>query len=183
MCFVPVLLYTVFCESHVTVGEVCQSPLVTNAMWAHCTPLCNHSAVEGQWSSLCGIVGGFFCFVLFCFVLLLVFRDRLSLYSSGCPGIHSVDQAALELRNPPASASQVLGLKACATMPGSFLKLPNHFPCPTVLSLTIRLLIVGLLSWYPVTGECQGRQAWATPHSWGMHKAPESFLWVLLMVR
>jgi hypothetical protein len=26
-----------------------------------------------------------------------------------------VDQAGLELRNPPASASQVLGLKACAT--------------------------------------------------------------------
>jgi hypothetical protein len=31
---------------------------------------------------------------------------------------HFVDQADLELRNPPASASQVLGLKACATMPG-----------------------------------------------------------------
>jgi hypothetical protein len=29
------------------------------------------------------------------------------------PGTHSVDQAGLELRNPPASASQVLGLKAC----------------------------------------------------------------------
>ncbi|GAB1286772.1 Tau-tubulin kinase 2 [Apodemus speciosus] len=28
-----------------------------------------------------------------------------------CPGTHSVDQAGLELRNPPASASQVLGLK------------------------------------------------------------------------
>jgi hypothetical protein len=27
----------------------------------------------------------------------------------------SVDQAGLELRNPPASASEVLGLKACAT--------------------------------------------------------------------
>ena len=29
-----------------------------------------------------------------------------------------VDQAGLKLRNLPASASQVLGLKACATMPG-----------------------------------------------------------------
>ncbi|GAB1296956.1 Predicted gene 11032 [Apodemus speciosus] len=28
---------------------------------------------------------------------------------------HFVDQAGLELRNPPASASQVLGLKACTT--------------------------------------------------------------------
>jgi hypothetical protein len=34
---------------------------------------------------------------------------------SGCPGTHSVDQAGLKLRSLPASASQVLGLKACAT--------------------------------------------------------------------
>jgi hypothetical protein len=52
--------------------------------------------------------------VLFCFV----FRDRVSLCSPGCPGTHFVDQAGLELRNPPASAFQVLGLKACATTPG-----------------------------------------------------------------
>jgi hypothetical protein len=32
-----------------------------------------------------------------------------------CPETHSVDQAGLELRNPPASAFQVLGLKVCAT--------------------------------------------------------------------
>jgi hypothetical protein len=50
----------------------------------------------------------------------LVFRDRVSLYSPGCPGTHSVDQAGLEFRNPPASASQVLGFKACATTPGYF---------------------------------------------------------------
>jgi hypothetical protein len=42
----------------------------------------------------------------------MVFRDRVSLCSSGCPGTHSVDQAGLQLRNPPDSASQVLGLKA-----------------------------------------------------------------------
>jgi hypothetical protein len=53
--------------------------------------------------------------MLFYFVC---FRDRVSLCSPGCPGTHSVDQAVLELRNPPASASRVLGLKACATMPG-----------------------------------------------------------------
>jgi hypothetical protein len=47
--------------------------------------------------------------------LFFVFRDRDSLCSPGYPGTHSVDQAGLELRNPPASASQVLGLKACAT--------------------------------------------------------------------
>jgi hypothetical protein len=56
-----------------------------------------------------------FCF-LFCFVLF--FQDRVSLYSPGCPGTHFEDQADLELRNPPASASQVLGLKACTTTAG-----------------------------------------------------------------
>jgi hypothetical protein len=53
-----------------------------------------------------------FCFVLFWFWF---FRDRVFLYSPGCPGTYFVDQAGLKLRNPPASASQVLGLKACAT--------------------------------------------------------------------
>jgi hypothetical protein len=56
---------------------------------------------------------------LFFFFFFLVFRDRVSLYSPGCPGTHFVDQAGLELRNPPASASRVLGLKVCATTPGS----------------------------------------------------------------
>jgi hypothetical protein len=49
---------------------------------------------------------------------MVVFRDRVSLYNPGCPGTHFVDQAGLELRNPPASASRVLGLKVCATMVG-----------------------------------------------------------------
>jgi hypothetical protein len=59
------------------------------------------------------LIFGFFwgrgCFCLF------VFRDRVYLYSPGCPGTHSVDQAGLELRKLPASTSQVLGLKACTT--------------------------------------------------------------------
>ncbi|GAB1300829.1 Lactoylglutathione lyase [Apodemus speciosus] len=37
--------------------------------------------------------------------------DGVSLCSSSCPGTHFGDQAGLELRDPPASASQVLGLK------------------------------------------------------------------------
>jgi hypothetical protein len=41
------------------------------------------------------------------------FRDRVSLCRPGCPGTHFVDQAGLKVKNPPASASQVLGLKAC----------------------------------------------------------------------
>jgi hypothetical protein len=50
---------------------------------------------------------------------------------AGYLGTHSVDQASLELRNPSASASRVLGLKACATTPSGgrlliLLKLPTE---------------------------------------------------------
>jgi hypothetical protein len=58
------------------------------------------------------------------FVCLFVW-DRVSLYSPGCPGTYFVDQAGLELRNPPASVSRVLGLKACTTTPG--LSSPSFF--------------------------------------------------------
>jgi hypothetical protein len=53
-------------------------------------------------------------FYSFFFFFFLVFQDMVSLCSLGCPGTYSVDHAGLELRNLPASASQVLGLKACA---------------------------------------------------------------------
>jgi hypothetical protein len=53
---------------------------------------------------------------------LFVFQGRVSLYSPGCPGTHSVDKAGLKLRNLPASASQVLGLKICATIAQLILK-------------------------------------------------------------
>jgi hypothetical protein len=51
----------------------------------------------------------------FCFVFVF-FRDRVSLCSPGCPGTHSVDQAGLELRNPPASASQVLAITSILSL-------------------------------------------------------------------
>jgi hypothetical protein len=79
----------------------------------------NVSSVLWPWDSFCLFV---FClggclFLEFC---LFVFRDRVSLCNPGCPGTHFVDQAGLELRNLPASASasQVLGLKVCTTTPG-----------------------------------------------------------------
>jgi hypothetical protein len=50
-----------------------------------------------------------------CLFVCLFFQDKVSLYSPGCPGTHSVNQAGLKLRNPPVFAPQVLGLKACAT--------------------------------------------------------------------
>ena len=77
----------------------------------------------------------FYC--LFAFV----FQDRVSLYSPGFPGTRSVDQACLKLRDPPASAPRVLGLKACATTwltPCFYISLPAHFMVSenTTLSLT-----------------------------------------------
>jgi hypothetical protein len=54
--------------------------------------------------------------------------DRFLFFSPGCPGTHSVDQAGLEPRNLPASASRALGLKACATTPGmTVIFLKSHF--------------------------------------------------------
>jgi hypothetical protein len=65
------------------------------------------------------------CFILFCFWwgLLLFFCFLFWFFDTGflCVALtHFVDQAGLGLRNPPASASPVLGLKACATAPGRF---------------------------------------------------------------
>jgi hypothetical protein len=74
-----------------------------------------------------------FLFVLFCF------PDRVSLGSLSCPGTHSVDQTGLKLRDPPASVSQVLGLKASTTMPGELLFFKTGFLCavPGVLELAL----------------------------------------------
>lgn len=53
-------------------------------------------------------------FRIFLFFFFLFGTGFLS--SSGCPGTYSVDQAGL--RDPPASAPQVLELKAYTTVPG-----------------------------------------------------------------
>jgi hypothetical protein len=59
------------------------------------------------------------CLFIYLFVCFsLVFWGRVSRCSPVYPGTHSLDQAALKLRNLPASASQVLGLKVCTIMPG-----------------------------------------------------------------
>jgi hypothetical protein len=46
-----------------------------------------------------------FCGFCFCFLVFCFFQGRVSLWSPAYPGTHSVDQAGLELRNLPASAS------------------------------------------------------------------------------
>jgi hypothetical protein len=55
------------------------------------------------------------CYYFLFFFSFLVFQARVFLCSPDCPGTHSVDQAGLKLRNLPALASRVLGLKVCAT--------------------------------------------------------------------
>jgi hypothetical protein len=75
---------------------------------------------------------------LFCF---LIFQDGVSPYNPGCPGTHFVDQAGLELTNPPASASQVLGLKACATTPG-FIPFCSFEICAYHISNPLFLIIL-----------------------------------------
>jgi hypothetical protein len=67
--------------------------------------------------------------------LLFFSWDRVSLCSPGCPGTHSVDQAGLEPRNLPASASHVLRLKVCAntTQPSLSLFKIYFILCVTVL--------------------------------------------------
>jgi hypothetical protein len=77
-------------------------------------------------------------FGLFCF------WDRVSLCSPGCPGTHSIDQVSLKLRNLPASASQVLGLKACATTPGCF------FVFLSCVFIVLYLYIVYFLSLFTI---------------------------------
>lgn len=48
--------------------------------------------------------------------MLSIYFDRVSLCSSGCGGTHYVDQARLKLSL--SLSPGLLGLKACATMPG-----------------------------------------------------------------
>ena len=56
-----------------------------------------------------------FCFA-FCFCCCFVFRDRVSLWLWSLPGTGSYRPGWPRThRDPPASASQVLGLKVCAT--------------------------------------------------------------------
>jgi hypothetical protein len=101
----------------------------------------------------CLLVGELFCFCLVFLVSLFVFWDRVSLYSPGCPGTHFVDQAGLELRNPPASASQVLGLKAfhlpvclCTTFK------PGDWGSQKEVSNPLELELQIIVSHYVVTG-------------------------------
>jgi hypothetical protein len=87
-------------------------------------------------NSMCLYV--FVC-VCVCVCVYVCFRDKVSLCSPGCPETHSVDQAGLKLRNLPASASHVLGLKACTTTarPACTFKLNHMFSLYQILCICI----------------------------------------------
>ena len=103
----------------------------------------------------CGL--SFFLFIYLFFVFcFFVFRDRVSLHSPGCPETHFVDQAGLEIhRNLPASASRMLGLKACTTTPGFFFFFLRGVFCVVLADLTMtypRLSLNQWLSWLGLPG-------------------------------
>ena len=66
----------------------------------------SHDGIAGNWKS--GHLLTLVCPILF-------FQDSVSLYSSGCPKIHSVDQAGLQLKIFHSICIQSLGLKGCVS--------------------------------------------------------------------
>jgi hypothetical protein len=89
------------------------------------------------------------------FFLFLVFWDRVSLCSPGCPGTHSVDQAGLKLRSLPVFASQVLGIKGvshhCLTY-NSYIKISQHISliCQWSLLLLSFLILLEVCLLYDI---------------------------------
>ncbi|GAB1292634.1 Major facilitator superfamily domain-containing 13B [Apodemus speciosus] len=83
----------------------------------------------------------------------------VSLYSPGCPGTHSVDQTGLELGNPPASASQVLGLKVILMIWNILTDLSGYFRMSSQYDCCLRYhcsllgallhAVAFLLPWFP----------------------------------
>jgi hypothetical protein len=86
----------------------------------------------------------------------LVFWDRVSLCSPGCPGTHSLDLAGLKLRDPPASASPVLG-SPHPTFPGLLMLL--HSAVDTSYSLE------HLYVWHMASNLLVGQIRWASLQS------------------
>jgi len=104
-------------------------------------------------------------FKIYLFICTLVwlvgwdFRVTVSLCSSGCPGTFSVDQVGLKLRNclpPPASASQVLGLKAC-----------NH-PVQLLFCLCVVCLFLIPANFNPLSMPCVLKGQRRTPDPLGL---------------
>jgi hypothetical protein len=73
------------------------------------------------------IIKSLFIYYFYFIYLFILFFETGFLCSPGCSGTHFAEKAGLELRNLPASASQDLGLKVCATMPSYLLFLILYF--------------------------------------------------------
>ena len=84
--------------------------------------------------------------VIIIIIIIFVFRDRVSLCSLGCPGTHFVKQAGLKFRNPPASASGVLGLKVCPTWPKASL-IRKTFNWAWLTGSEVRAIIIKVGTW------------------------------------
>jgi hypothetical protein len=70
--------------------------LLVSAYWVCCHPLTLLCFLVHQKRMLQKHLYRYiYIFFYVCLVLILVFRDRVSLYSSGCPGTHFVHQAGL----------------------------------------------------------------------------------------
>jgi hypothetical protein len=69
--------------------------------------------------------------------LVLGFQDKVFLCSPGCPETHSVDQAGFELRDLPASPSQVLGLMGAPPSPPSITPFLYKWPSLGFIVATI----------------------------------------------
>lgn len=68
-----------------------------------------------HWLTLCSFLP---CFLSgFNYLSILIFQDKFSPCSPACPGTYFVDQVGLKVGDFPASASGMLGLKVCASMP------------------------------------------------------------------
>lgn len=67
-------------------------------------------------------------------VAIYLFIEKVSLCSLDCPGTCSIDWADLELRDLPAVASQVLGIKGVHPMAGSW-----PYLCASILKASTRL--------------------------------------------
>jgi hypothetical protein len=90
----------------------------------------------------------YFCFVLFCFVLFFGSSRTGLLCNPGRPGTCFVDQAYFELRILPASASQVLGLKAYTTTWQQFCFVFTNYSAislDSVFKLFFKLLVLCVL--------------------------------------
>ena len=81
---------------------------------------------------------------VFCLFVCFVFRDRVSLYSPGCPGTHFGVQAGLELRILPENSACLClpspGLKACTILYILSVETTSWNNCPLPDLLVLKVL-------------------------------------------